>query len=70
MCVPRNVLPQPSTNRDGPQNTRMELLKTRSSQRPSWIGLAMAYHLLGNHLMAIRVLETFDDTLKVRAPLP
>jgi hypothetical protein len=47
------------------QATRMELLKGRNSQRPSWIGLAIAYHLLGNQEQAVRVLDVFGETQSV-----
>lgn len=34
----------------------------RPTQRASWIGYAMAYHLLNDHDMALKILETFRKT--------
>lgn len=37
----------------------------RPTQRASWIGYAMAYHLLNDHDMALKILETFRKTQMV-----
>lgn len=47
---------------EGYRETRYQLLVLRPGQRASWIGYAMAYHLLKDYSMAIRVLEEFRKT--------
>lgn len=37
----------------------------RPTQRASWIGYAMAYHLLNDYDMALKILETFRKTQMV-----
>lgn len=44
------------------QETRYQLLVLRPGQRASWIGYAMAYHLLEDYDMALNVLEEFRKT--------
>lgn len=34
----------------------------RPTQRASWIGFAMAYHLIGEYDMALKILEAFRKT--------
>lgn len=48
------------------QETRYQLLVLRPGQRASWIGYAMAYHLLEDYDMALNVLEEFRKTQMVR----
>jgi N-alpha-acetyltransferase 15/16, NatA auxiliary subunit len=38
----------------------------RPTQRASWIGFAMAYHLLRDFSTALRILEDFRKTQAVR----
>lgn len=47
------------------QETRYQLLVLRPGQRASWIGYAMAYHLLEDYDMALNVLEEFRKTQMV-----
>ena len=47
------------------QDTRYQLLVLRPAQRASWIGYAMAYHLLKDYDMALRVLEEYRKTQTV-----
>lgn len=47
------------------QDTRYQLFMLRPTQRASWIGYAMAYHLLNDHDMALKILETFRKTQMV-----
>ena len=47
------------------QDTRYQLLVLRPGQRASWIGYAMAYHLLKDYNMALRILEEFRKTQSV-----
>lgn len=47
------------------QDTRYSLLRLRPGQRASWIGFAMAYHLLHDYDNALQVLEDFRKTLTV-----
>eukprot|EP00123_Amoebidium_parasiticum_P017809 comp23996_c0_seq1/m.42678 comp23996_c0_seq1/g.42678 ORF comp23996_c0_seq1/g.42678 comp23996_c0_seq1/m.42678 type:complete len:829 (-) comp23996_c0_seq1:215-2701(-) len=49
---------------EGFRSTRQQLVTLRAQNRVNWIGLALAYHLLGSHEMAANVLEAFEDTLK------
>lgn len=39
----------------------------RPTQRASWIGFAMAYHLIGEFDMALKILEAFRKTQVVCA---
>ena len=47
------------------QDTRYQLLVLRPAQRASWIGYAMAFHLLKDYDMAFQVLEEFRKTTTV-----
>lgn len=47
---------------EGYRETRYQLLVLRPTQRASWIGYAMAYHLLKNYEMAMNILEEFCKT--------
>jgi len=47
------------------QDTRYQLLVLRPAQRASWIGYAMAYHLLKDYDMALKVLEEYRKTQTV-----
>jgi len=51
---------------EGYRDTRYQLLLLRPGQRASWIGYAMAYHLLKEHEMAIKILEEFRKTQPVK----
>ena len=48
------------------QDTRYQLFNLRPTQRASWIGFAMAYHLLKDYDMALKILEEFRKTQTVR----
>lgn len=47
---------------DGYKDTRYQLLCLRPAQRASWIGYAMAFHLIKDYEMAFSVLEEFRKT--------
>ena len=47
------------------QETRYQLLVLRPGQRASWIGYAMAFHLLKDYDMALKILEEFRKTQMV-----
>ncbi len=47
------------------QETRQQLFQLRPTQRASWIGFAMSYHLLDDHEMALKILEEFRKTQQV-----
>ncbi|XP_026318043.1 N-alpha-acetyltransferase 15, NatA auxiliary subunit [Hyposmocoma kahamanoa] len=44
---------------EGYKDTRYQLFMLRPTQRASWIGFAMSYHLLGDFEMANSILDTF-----------
>ncbi|KAB0796534.1 hypothetical protein PPYR_10595 [Photinus pyralis] len=46
---------------EGYRDTRYQLLMLRPTQRASWIGYAMSFHLLGDYKSALNILETFLD---------
>ena len=48
------------------KETRYQLLQLRPTQRASWIGYAIAYHLLKDYDMALKLLEEFRQTQQVR----
>lgn len=48
---------------EGYRDTRYQLFLLRPTQRASWIGFAMAYHLLKEYEMALKILESFRKTL-------
>ena len=50
-------------NLEGYQETRHQLLTIRPQNKASWIGLAIAYHLIGNFEMAVKVLDAYEGTL-------
>ncbi|XP_012255757.2 N-alpha-acetyltransferase 15, NatA auxiliary subunit [Athalia rosae] len=47
---------------DGYKDTRYQLFMMRPTQRASWIGFAMSYHLLKDYEMALRILDTFRNS--------
>ena len=47
------------------KETRYQLLALRPGQRASWIGYAMAYHLLKDYNMCLKILEEFRKTQTV-----
>jgi hypothetical protein len=47
---------------EGYRDTRYQLLQLRPTQRVSWIGYSMAYHLLKEYDLANSVLEEFCKT--------
>ncbi|XKL64988.1 hypothetical protein PGB90_005074 [Kerria lacca] len=47
---------------EGYRDTRYHLFMLRPTQRVSWIGFAMAYHLLEDYETALNILETFRKT--------
>ncbi|NXA12371.1 NAA16 acetyltransferase, partial [Sapayoa aenigma] len=51
---------------EGYRETRYQLLQLRPTQRASWIGYAIAYHLLKDYDMALKLLEEFRKTQQVR----
>jgi N-alpha-acetyltransferase 15/16, NatA auxiliary subunit len=50
---------------DGLVDTRQSLLRLRPNLRQNWVSLAVAHHLNGNLLEAKKVLEKYEETLKV-----
>ncbi|XP_038166054.1 N-alpha-acetyltransferase 16, NatA auxiliary subunit isoform X2 [Arvicola amphibius] len=50
---------------EGCRETRYQLLQLRPTQRASWIGYAIAYHLLKDYDMALKLLEEFRQTQQV-----
>ncbi|XP_023649340.2 N-alpha-acetyltransferase 16, NatA auxiliary subunit-like [Paramormyrops kingsleyae] len=50
---------------EGYRETRYHLLQLRPTQRASWIGYAIAYHLLKDYDTALRLLEEFRKTQQV-----
>lgn len=53
---------------DGYRDTRYQLLVLRPAQKASWIGYAMAYHLLKDYDMALKILEEYRKTQIVKQP--
>ena len=49
---------------EGYKETRHQLFQLRPTQRASWIGFAMSYHLLQDYDMALKILEEFRKTQK------
>ena len=49
---------------EGYKETRHQLFQLRPTQRASWIGFAMSYHLLEDFEMALKILEEFRKTQK------
>ncbi|XP_071489003.1 N-alpha-acetyltransferase 15, NatA auxiliary subunit-like [Diadema antillarum] len=52
---------------EGYKDTRYQLLHLRPAQRASWIGYAMAFHLLKDYRMSLNVLEEFRKTQQVKS---
>ncbi|XP_054829729.1 N-alpha-acetyltransferase 16, NatA auxiliary subunit [Eublepharis macularius] len=50
---------------EGYRETRYQLLQLRPTQRASWIGYAVAYHLLKDYDMALKLLEEFRKTQQI-----
>ncbi|XP_052046819.1 N-alpha-acetyltransferase 16, NatA auxiliary subunit isoform X3 [Apodemus sylvaticus] len=50
---------------EGYRETRYQLLQLRPTQRASWIGYAIAYHLLKDYDTALKLLEEFRQTQQV-----
>ncbi|OXB58430.1 hypothetical protein ASZ78_005167 [Callipepla squamata] len=50
---------------EGYRETRYQLLQLRPTQRASWIGYAIAYHLLKDYDMALKLLEEFRKTQQI-----
>ncbi|XP_064480526.1 N-alpha-acetyltransferase 15, NatA auxiliary subunit-like [Ornithodoros turicata] len=50
---------------EGYRDTRYQLFLLRPTQRASWIGFSMAYHLLKDYDMALKILEEFRKTQTV-----
>uniref|UniRef100_A0A8B9KX54 N(alpha)-acetyltransferase 15, NatA auxiliary subunit b n=1 Tax=Astyanax mexicanus TaxID=7994 RepID=A0A8B9KX54_ASTMX len=51
---------------EGYRETRYQLLQLRPAQRASWIGYAIAYHLLEDYEMAAKIIEEFRKTQQVK----
>jgi len=49
---------------EGYKETRHQLFQLRPTQRASWIGFAMSYHLMEDYDMALKILEEFRKTQK------
>lgn len=47
---------------EGYKETRYQLFQLRPTQRASWIGIAMSYHLLADYEKALQILEEFRKT--------
>ncbi|XP_045573555.1 N-alpha-acetyltransferase 15, NatA auxiliary subunit-like [Salmo salar] len=47
---------------EGYRETRYQLLQLRPAQRASWVGYAIAYHLLEDYEMAAKIVEEFRKT--------
>jgi tetratricopeptide (TPR) repeat protein len=47
---------------EGYRDTRYQLLQLRPTQRVSWIGYAMSYHLLKEHDIASSIIDEFCKT--------
>ncbi|XP_064103950.1 LOW QUALITY PROTEIN: N-alpha-acetyltransferase 15, NatA auxiliary subunit-like [Macrobrachium nipponense] len=49
---------------EGYKDTRYKLFELRPTQRASWIGYAMSFHLLKDYDTALRILEEFRKTIQ------
>ncbi|KAB7503296.1 N-alpha-acetyltransferase 16, NatA auxiliary subunit, partial [Armadillidium nasatum] len=49
---------------EGYKETRYKLFDLRPTQRASWIGYAMSFHLLKDYDMALRIIEEFRKTIQ------
>ena len=47
---------------EGYRDTRYQLFQLRPTQRASWIGYAMSFHLLNDYETALNILEEFSKT--------
>ena len=47
------------------QDARYNLLKLRPSQQSSWVGYALAYYLLKDYDMALKVISEYRKTMTV-----
>ncbi|XP_032687524.1 N-alpha-acetyltransferase 15, NatA auxiliary subunit [Odontomachus brunneus] len=47
---------------EGYKDTRYQLFMLRPTQRASWIGFAISYHLLRDYEMALKILDTFRNS--------
>ncbi|KAL2720447.1 hypothetical protein V1478_010713 [Vespula squamosa] len=47
---------------EGYRDTRYQLFMLRPTQRASWIGFAISYHLLKDYEMALKILDTFRNS--------
>ncbi|XP_068924748.1 N-alpha-acetyltransferase 16, NatA auxiliary subunit isoform X3 [Petaurus breviceps papuanus] len=59
------VVPFVTRRCTGKEETRYQLLQLRPTQRASWIGYAIAYHLLKDYDMALKLLEEFRKTQQI-----
>jgi N-alpha-acetyltransferase 15/16, NatA auxiliary subunit len=48
---------------EGFEESRRKLLTVRPSQRNNWIGVAISFHLQGNYEQAIKVLQSYQDSI-------
>ena len=48
----------------GHLESRQKLLELKPDNRMSWVGLAMAHHMCGNHEVASTVIESIEDTIE------
>lgn len=55
-------------NFEGLKDARQMLLNIKPQQKLSWIGLALAYHLLENYDMALKILNAYDSSQGVKDP--
>ncbi|UYV72753.1 NAA15 [Cordylochernes scorpioides] len=51
---------------EGYKDTRYQLFALRPTQRASWIGFALSYHMLKDYDMALKILEEFRKTQSKR----
>lgn len=51
------------------KETRYQLFHLRPTQRASWIGVAISYHLLAEYDKALEILEEFRKTQQVKSNL-
>ncbi|KAF9151527.1 N-alpha-acetyltransferase 16, NatA auxiliary subunit [Linnemannia schmuckeri] len=59
-----SLLQVQTRNYEGFAETRHILLELRPQNRQFWIGLAIAYHMMGKPDLGIKVLTTYEETLK------
>jgi len=53
-------------NYEGLVDTRHQLLELRPQNRQYWIGLAIAYQMMGKPDAGVKVLTAYEETLKVQ----